>query len=32
MKKLVVLTLFLAATVVMAYDRCVVLEEAYWEG
>jgi hypothetical protein len=32
MKKLVVLSLFLAATVVMAYDRVVVMEEAYQEG
>jgi len=33
MKKLTVFAMLLfAATVVMAYDRCVVLEEAYQEG
>jgi hypothetical protein len=33
MKKLAVFALLLAAaTAVMAYDRCVVIEDAYQEG
>ena len=32
MKKIVVLALLASAALVMAYDRCVVLEEAYSEG